>query len=310
MKNERAALMTLALALANCMFKPGLPEGVECEQGATLAKVRGDLQSAAPGAQLPLPLVVGLTNACGQPIPHNTISWSPERAPIQRSTTGADGLASFFVTLPGAPGTFRILATWHHTEIGGYQRDVVFEAEAVEGLPTQTCAGAQVQDRFDADAGWTRTTEATPGLSDSVRFEGTGGAGGGYRRMAHELPNRGDIVVDHWYDSFYSPRQEGPIRRIHYVEDRIQFSPPFTGAAVGSGFLVRQGGRRVALPLPVFRETTWQRAELVAGPADLAGIDLSSNGGPIQFGYYRGNTSSGGITVQHGIDNWTVEVCR
>jgi hypothetical protein len=43
--------------------------------------------------------------------------------------------------------------------------------------------------------------------------------------------------------------------------------------------------------------------------SDLPGIDLSAAGGPIQFGYYRANSDST-ATVQHGIDNWRVELCR
>ena len=46
--------------------------------------------------------------------------------------------------------------------------------------------------------------------------------------------------------------------------------------------------------------------------ADFPGVNFSSTGGPITFGYFRSNTNTGGgaVTLTHGIDNWKVEICR
>jgi uncharacterized protein (TIGR03437 family) len=75
----------------------------------------GNNQSGAPGARLPIPLTVRLTNLNGAPAPGVTISFVVTRglATLSASSavTNADGVASVTITLGGAAGEVAVVAT-------------------------------------------------------------------------------------------------------------------------------------------------------------------------------------------------------
>jgi Divergent InlB B-repeat domain len=168
---------------------------------------------------------------------------------------------------------------------------------------------------FESVSPFTRTVDATGGATtDATRLETGGAAGGGYLRMAHMLPSPSSILVSYLHPTVYSPAA-GAITRIEYREDRIQFDPPFNGAAIGGGFFLLQSGVRHLIPLTdgVFTHLNWQTATAVLTPADFPAANLTAQGGPIQFGFYRNNSANPNgpaITTAHGIDNWEVRVCR
>ena len=176
-----------------------------------------------------------------------------------------------------------------------------------------------IQDQFDSDAGWTATAITSGGSpTQSVSFQATGGNPGGYRQMQHVFTGASAIAVYHYYGTTtYDPGAQGAIDHINYFEDQIELNPPSPGAAVGTGFSMMQGGTRYNIilrpPGGAFTNTAWEttlRVNLTA--AAFPGVNFSSTGGPITFGYFRSNTNTGGgaVTLTHGIDNWRVEICR
>lgn len=127
----------------------------------------------------------------------------------------------------------------------------------------------------------------------------------------------------------YNPSSSGAITAINYSEDSINFLNQ-GGNGQGSGLAIIQGGvtyiqRNPILIMPFSGFSTW-----TANPApglvasDLWEItntgtlisgnnpDFSASGGPMQFGFWRGNSSgtltSGQFNTEAGIDNWRVEI--
>ncbi len=115
----------------------------------------------------------------------------------------------------------------------------------------------------------------------------------------------------------YAPMVAGPIASIDYKEEYLNGSAnngPLSGAALEQGgVLFRQmPGQPLAqlawAPLATknLRATDFQQVDGVAHP------DFSASGAPIQFGFFRQNTTPGigccPITVAAYADNWSVTV--
>ena len=136
--------------------------------------------------------------------------------------------------------------------------------------------------------------------------------------MEHLLPGTPDgssITAYHLSDQEYDPA-EGAISHLNYSEDRIQFNPPFEGAAIGTSLFLVQDGTRylIAVADGVFRSETWERVRVegLTEQSFVEGLDFSVNGAPIQFGFFRSNghnASETGIVTNHAIDNWRFEIC-
>ncbi len=181
-------------------------------------------------------------------------------------------------------------------------------------------------DDFEGADNWTAAvTNSTNGSQQSAALAG-GGNPGGQRRMTHVMPGTEDgeanptqIAVLHNYTGGgWDPAVDGPLSHIDYAEDQIEFDPPFDGAAIGTRFAVVQDGvtylAGINPPDNAFRNTDWRITRVVnLTPEDFVpapGPDFSADGGAMTFGYARSNTSRSGreIVLQHGIDNWTVEL--
>jgi hypothetical protein len=161
------------------------------------------------------------------------------------------------------------------------------------------------------------TTFTGASATDEQRLsEGNPGA---YRHMTHTLPGPSSLSANHLFlPVTWDPCVQGPIAAFDYSEDQIEIAPPFTGAAIGSGFMLVRNGTRyfyVGSEVNPFTNLGWRRAgRRCITPEDLAngGVapDLTSCG-TIQFGFLRSNTNSstsGSIVTTHGIDNWRVVV--
>jgi hypothetical protein len=160
---------------------------------------------------------------------------------------------------------------------------------------------------------WTTLVSANNGAT-SAESQAAGGNPGTSRYMAHNLPSPSSIVVYHFYTAAtYNPSVSGAIDSIDYREDQIEFSPPFFGAAIGARPALRQGGIPYYGPDLTYTSTSWTTRSLpgltAASFSDgSTSPDFSASGGPIEFGYVRGNTNSPGgsfYVTQHGIDNWS-----
>ena len=130
--------------------------------------------------------------------------------------------------------------------------------------------------------------------------------------------------------AIYNPSITGVISSIDYSEDSINLLNQ-GGNGQGSGLAIFQGGsfyiqRNPVLVMPYVGFSSWTANPapgLVAG--DLWEIDFatgalnafsnpdfSASGGPMNFGFWRGNSSgnqtSGVVQSECGIDNWRVEI--
>lgn len=186
------------------------------------------------------------------------------------------------------------------------------------GDPTDTCFNAEVRGSSFGSVDFTVTDVPTGGASQTSAREVVGGNPGFYQRMEHLLPGNSTISVFHLGDGLtYDPGGGGgAISHLRYSEDHLQFSPPFSSAAIGWGVFIEQGGVRytVSASSP-FTETTWTTAEILGIRADdfNGGTpDFSESGGEITFGYFRSNSNSNSseYTTTHGIDNFEVTICK
>src|SRR5215831_5747758 len=97
-------------------------------------------------------------------------------------------------------------------------------------------ADATFFDGTFSPADWSATIVSTDGATHSVSQSTTGGNPGEYRFMQHVLPSGRSIGVVHQYlAGVYDPSTSGAIDALDYREDRIEFNPPFPGAAIGAG---------------------------------------------------------------------------
>jgi len=213
----------------------------------------------------------------------------------------------------------------------GDPQEVTHTITVTGPAPTSSTASgpepvAILGDDFEGPNLWTTAvTASTNGSAAAVELSDGGGNPGGFRAMTHALPGTDDgdsnptqITVLHLYDGGeWNPAIDGALSHINYSEDQIELEPPFAGAAIGAVFVVSQGGTDyIAFTNPdnAFSNTAWQTVRVTnLTPTDFLpapGPDFSAAGAPMMFGYQRSNTSrsSGGITTQHGIDNWTVEL--
>jgi hypothetical protein len=114
----------------------------------------------------------------------------------------------------------------------------------------------------------------------------------------------------------YDPSSQGAIIFVDYAEDSIQFGGGGGGGQATGPALV-QGGTLFFAPGLVTPEYVWTHKTLMSlGAASFVDVatsllhpDFGPTGGPIEFGFFRGNsntTQGTGYIVSAGIDNWIV----
>ncbi len=105
----RLCLLVSLLLVASCGSTP--PSGPTV--GLKLDIVSGNQQSGEAGAALPLPLVIRLTDAAGNPLTGRRITWLPTGASVTpgEGFTDSDGRAETQVTLRPTGGTVTVRAT-------------------------------------------------------------------------------------------------------------------------------------------------------------------------------------------------------
>lgn len=169
-----------------------------------------------------------------------------------------------------------------------------------------------------AEARWDVEYSSTDVLiTQTSESRETGGNPGGYRHMAHIWETSGSVSVRHFNTAaVFDPGAAGncEIDRIDYTEDRARIDPQTATGSVGSNVILRQGGRLfyIADSEAVTGEGWMRFLREGLRPADFLpepGPDYSADGGPIEFGYLRTNTTGATTrTIEHGIDNWRIEI--
>lgn len=186
---------------------------------------------------------------------------------------------------------------------------------ALLAMATVAAAGViTISDSDFDDADWTEIVTSLVG-GGSSHSEGqvlSGGNPGAYRTMAHTLgggsPSR--VAVMHIYTAQgYDPSTFDSFDGLTFYQDRIKTSG---SGAIGSAFGIMQDGSLWILPSDSFSNTGWATvSQSTTDPSDFLGSgtpDFSPGGSPIYFGYFRDNTSSGSVTLVHGVDNWSVDI--
>lgn len=188
--------------------------------------------------------------------------------------------------------------------------------------PLPVGATVVIADQTFNTADWTITEFANGGSTQSATQVASGGNPGSAREMSHFLPGSSSITVLHIFNAAsYDPSTQGAIASIDFSEDRIELTPPFSGAAIGAYFLLRQGGGTwYANTDLTFSNTSWATISLtglLAGNFNLLGgsgvPDFSSSGAPMQFGFLRSNSNSNqnveaAYTTYNLLDNWRVTI--
>ncbi|MBK9472839.1 MAG: hypothetical protein IPO18_11200 [bacterium] len=181
------------------------------------------------------------------------------------------------------------------------------------------------QDGTFTNAQWTTTVEVLNGGGSVNAFQvASGGNPTAFRRIENTLNSAIGTGVSNTVYGFhrfaggvYDPATGGPILAINYAEDSQRIS----GGVQACGLAVRQAG--VIYYGPAFLTPTafgtWAtttQSALVAGQFDalapgVQNPDFSVAGAPLEFGFWRGNSTSvggGGGTTYGGIDNWRVDL--
>jgi uncharacterized protein (TIGR03437 family) len=115
-----------------------------------LAKLEGDSQTGLPGATLPLPLVVALTDSSGAPVIGATVAFQASSAGAQLSASGAvtdsTGQAQTYVRLPASTGVTLVTASLLQTGSGTGASVVTFgliaAASSLSGFPSLQQSGS------------------------------------------------------------------------------------------------------------------------------------------------------------------------
>ncbi len=191
--------------------------------------------------------------------------------------------------------------------------------------PAARAQTASFNDATFINADWSITTELL-NLGGSVTGTqvATGGTSGPYRRIDNTLNSAIGFGFSNTVFGFharagalFNPATNGPISAIDYSESSIRLA----AGVQACGVALRQGGVIYYGPGFVTPSTlnVWvatAQPGLTAASFDAAapGVqnpDFSNAGGPIQFGFYRSNSTSvggGGSTLLGGIDDWSVTV--
>lgn len=306
-------LVVLGLVTVKC----GLPVPTPPRQPNPQAEARiitaeqGDGAILTPGS--PLTLTARVLGANAVPVERVRIDWTvPEGSLIDATTeTDVNGLAAAAWSVPAdlVPGSYVAGATVQTRSMA---------AAFNTTLPVSvTCNNPVIlTDDFEGTDHWTVTPVAGLGSTETHQLLPTGGNPTGFRYMEHHLGPTSNIAVYHLFDGVYDPAVSGAIDHINYQEDREVLTPPFVGAAIGTGILVMQNGNRYGSALitgGAFNSTTWEtatRADITF--QHVGGANFKANAPALQFGFYRSNTNGAGTpeVLNHGIDNWQVTICR
>lgn len=166
---------------------------------------------------------------------------------------------------------------------------------------------------------WVVAPSFNNGSSETHERRLDGGNPGAYWHMEHTNPPTASLSVFHQLVAEpYDPAAQGAIGGIDYAVDRIEFDPPFAGAAIGARFVVYQDGRRyIANAVTAFTNTQWQLHRLEClKPEDFTPVngelpDFSAAGSPLTFGFVRSNSNTSTVNsavTKNGADNFRVVV--
>lgn len=181
----------------------------------------------------------------------------------------------------------------------------------------------QFSDSIFNDADWqTETITSGNGGTIAVRQRHAVGEVGAFREITNTVyqTSRGvnsNVIGLHWrVEASYDPQTQGAITAIDYSEDASLIQGFGEGQAAG---LALRQNQQVYLPVSrlITPEFNWTHKELRdLQEQDFVAIgttdrhpDFSATGAPIQFGFFRANTTTNSkYSITSGINNWFVSI--
>jgi len=171
----------------------------------------------------------------------------------------------------------------------------------------------------------------TPGGGAAATQVGSGGDPGQFQRIAQTVGPVGEILSVHLkVGAMYDPSTQGAITSIDYTESARTWSTEFNTYGGSSGPALRQNGKIYITGWTPTRDDYWNPAPSPWRTIDISGRgesqyyriaagspltpdysdhpDFSASGGPIEFGFIRVNSHTGGSSVVRttDIDNWSL----
>lgn len=184
-------------------------------------------------------------------------------------------------------------------------------------------ASVQFFDSTFNDTDWqSETVTSGKGGTVAVQQKDAMGDVGSFRAITNTVHSasqgvNSNIMGLHWrIGATYDPQAQGAISAIDYAEDAILIQGFGEGQAAG---LTLRQNQQVYLPVSrlITPEPSWTHKKLADLQAqDFVAIgttdqhpDFSASGAPIQFGFFRANTTTNSeYAITSGIDNWSVSI--
>jgi hypothetical protein len=319
-----------SLLPACAVFEPGLREPSSSWRQTITVVQGGGNPTVAPLSALVLVVQVdtGRVGGALSPEAGRRVDWNAfpggAASPIS-STTDASGRAATTWRVGLAPGSYNLRA---ESAFPGAPRG----APGLDYVDFQATVGPHVlfSDDFEYDRPWTTRVTLADNTSTQVSTRVPfGGNPDGFLRMSYQwVQSRvtNQISVYHVLDAVYDPAT-GAIDSIAYSADRVRLTP-FVPNVIQDDFVIVQADRggdplavryHVGVLDPSFRGFTnqsWERIRKTFVPGDFdrgAGVpkpDFGRDAPIMRFGYRRTATSTVPLTLEHGIDNWRVEIYR
>jgi hypothetical protein len=195
-------------------------------------------------------------------------------------------------------------------------------------VATDALAGpAVILDQTFADADWTivTLTVGAGGFTEAVQdADGIPGPSRRVRVVVNAAPSPTEFSAIYGVHLFsgttYDPQTQGAIANVDYYERALLVTGFGDGQA--TGIALRQAGEVYIRQVGVTPDRLWTQKQatgvlasgfvhLVQGGSDAAQPDFSTAGGPIEFGFYRADSTSpgaNGYEIVASIDDWTVLV--
>jgi len=206
-----------------------------------------------------------------------------------------------------------------------YAVSAVVLAVLAASVPPAMAQTTTFSDAAFLNADWTLTTEVL-NLGGTVTGTqvATGGTSGSYRRIVNTLNSAAGFGFSNTVYGFharagalFSPIASGAITGIDYAESSIRLAAGVQacGVALVQGGVIYYGPAFVTpSTLNVWVPTAQTGLTAAMFDALAPGVqnpNFTAAGAPIQFGFYRANSTSvggGGSTLTGGIDDWVVNV--
>jgi len=230
---------------------------------------------------------------------------------------------SYSATVAVPPGALSASGTWTISIGNGWLNSPAVQYDDVIVKVNGACAGgtlAVLDGMENPDLWQTATWQTSNGGQHQVTHQPTGGNPDARRDVAQFVAGGGSLlVVIHQHQSAtWDPSVRGPINRVDFGIDYRYLSPIPGGDGQAFGVVAVQGGRffNGSHAVTGSDPNQWLRRDFIGlNAANFSawdggpGPDFSATGGPITFGFYTANSSTGSAFQRTATyDNFSLRV--